>query len=298
MTLTLTPLHLGLLLAAALAAAGYLAHHQRRLKRRANLMREAMRNHDFTFSLPIVGWMPGERALLRTLNELGQDIRILVARNEVESWQRLTRVLTHEIMNATAPICSISQLLLENPPAAASDYKEGILTIHNMSNHLFTFVENYRKLTQMQRPMRTAVDLSTFAARMQATHPSLTWKTEIPRATMVHTDAQMLTQVVLNLVKNAVEAGATAVCLQWAGSSLLVSNNGRNIPAEVARNIFIPFFTTKSQGSGIGLPLSRQLMIHQGGDLALLDTPVAGYHVSFCISFGEQGPTDPLNPPV
>lgn len=289
MTLTLTPLHLGLLLAAALAAAGYLAHHQRRLKRRAHLMREAMRNHDFTFSLPVVGWLPGERALLRTLNELGQDIRILVARNEVESWQRLTRVLTHEIMNATAPICSISQLLLENPPAAASDYKEGILTIHNMSHHLFTFVENYRKLTQMQRPVRTAVDLSTFAARMQATHPSLTWKTEIPRATMVHTDEQMLTQVVLNLVKNAVEAGATAVCLQWTGSSLLVSNNGRNIPAEVARNIFIPFFTTKSQGSGIGLPLSRQLMIHQGGDLTLLDTPVAGYHVGFCISFGEQG---------
>ena len=68
MTLTLTPLHLGLLLAAALAAAGYLAHHQRRLKRRAHLMRDAMRNHDFTFSLPRVGWMPGERDLLRTLN--------------------------------------------------------------------------------------------------------------------------------------------------------------------------------------------------------------------------------------
>lgn len=289
MTLTLTPTHLWLLLAAALTAVYYIIHHQRRLKRRAHLMREAMRNHDFTFSLPVVGWLPGERALLRTLNELGQDIRILVARNEVESWQRLTRVLTHEIMNATAPICSISQALLENPPAKASDYGEGILTIHDMSNHLFTFVENYRKLTQMQRPVRTAVELSAFAARMQATHPSLTWKTEIPRATMVHTDEQMLTQVVLNLVKNAVEAGATAVCLQWADGSLLVSNNGRNIPAEVARNIFIPFFTTKSQGSGIGLPLSRQLMIHQGGDLTLLDTPVAGYHVSFCISFGEQG---------
>ena len=264
MTLTLTPLHLGLLLAAALAAAGYLAHHQRRLKRRANLMREAMRNHDFTFSLPIVGWMPGERALLRTLNELGQDIRILVARNEVESWQRLTRVLT----------------------------------IHNMSQHLLTFVENYRKLTQKQQPVCTAVDLHALVSQIQATRPTLTWEADIPEGTMVQTDAQMLTQVVLNLVKNAVEAGATAVCLQWAGSFLLVSNNGRNIPAEVARNIFIPFFTTKSQGSGIGLPLSRQLMIHQGGDLTLLDTPVAGYHVSFCISFGEQGPTDPLNPPV
>ena len=204
MTLTLTPLHLGLLLAAALAAAGYLAHHQRRLKRRAHLMREAMRNHDFTFSLPIVGWMPGERALLRTLNELGQDIRILVARNEVESWQRLTRVLTHEIMNATAPICSISQLLLENPPAATSDYKEGILTIHNMSQHLLTFVENYRKLTQKQQPVCTAVDLHALVSQIQATRPALTWETDIPEGTMVQTDAQMLTQVVLNLVKNAV----------------------------------------------------------------------------------------------
>ena len=291
MTLTLTPLHLGLLLAAALAAAGYLAHHQRRLKRRAHLMREAMRNHDFTFSLPIVGWMPGERALLRTLNELGQDIRILVARNEVESWQRLTRVLTHEIMNATAPICSISQLLLENPPAAASDYKEGILTIHNMSQHLLTFVENYRKLTQKQQPVCTAVDLHALVSQIQATRPTLTWEADIPEGTMVQTDAQMLTQVVLNLVKNAVEAGATSICFQWA-DALLVSNNGHQIPADVARNIFIPFFTTKPQGSGIGLALSRQLMILQGGDLTLLDKPAIGYHASFCISFGgrDQNP--------
>lgn len=288
MTLTLTPLHLGLLLAAALAAAGYLAHHQRRLKRRAHLMREAMRNHDFTFSLPIVGWMPGERALLRTLNEVGQDIRILVARNEVESWQRLTRVLTHEIMNATAPICSISQLLLENPPAATSDYKEGILTIHNMSQHLLTFVENYRKLTQKQQPVCTAVDLHALVSQIQATRPTLTWETDIPEGTMVQTDAQMLTQVVLNLVKNAVEAGATSICFQWA-DALLVSNNGHQIPADVARNIFIPFFTTKPQGSGIGLALSRQLMILQGGDLTLLEKPAIGYHASFCISFGGRG---------
>ena len=284
MTLTLTPLHLGLLLAAALAAAGYLAHHQRRLKRRAHLMREAMRNHDFTFSLPIVGWMPGERALLRTLNELGQDIRILVARNEVESWQRLTRVLTHEIMNATAPICSISQLLLETPPSAPSDYREGLLTIHDMSHHLYTFVENYRKLTQMQKPVLTSVDLPAFVARMQAAHSQLTWVTDIPQGTVVQTDEQMLTQVVLNLVKNAVEAGATTLFFQWTGA-LLVSNDGHQIPADVARHIFIPFFTTKPQGSGIGLAFSRQLMIQQGGDLTLADVSVPGYHVTFCVSF-------------
>ena len=284
MTLTLTSAHLWLLLAVAVVVTGCYIRHQRRLRRCAHLMREAMLNHDFTFSLPNVGWMPGERALLRTLNALGQDMRLLVAKNEVESWQRLTRVLTHEIMNATAPICSIGQLLLETPPSAPSDYREGLLTIHDMSHHLYTFVENYRKLTQMQKPVLTSVDLPAFVARMQAAHSQLTWVTDIPQGTVVQTDEQMLTQVVLNLVKNAVEAGATTLCFQWTGA-LLVSNDGHQIPADVARHIFIPFFTTKPQGSGIGLAFSRQLMIQQGGDLTLADVSVPGYHVTFCVSF-------------
>ena len=284
MTLTLTSAHLWLLLAVAVVVTGCYIRHQRRLRRCAHLMREAMLNHDFTFSLPNVGWMPGERALLRTLNALGQDMRLLVAKNEVESWQRLTRVLTHEIMNATAPICSIGQLLLETPPSAPSDYREGLLTIHDMSHHLYTFVENYRKLTQMQKPVLTSVDLPAFVARMQAAHSQLTWVTDIPQGTVVQTDEQMLTQVVLNLVKNAVEAGATTLFFQWTGA-LLVSNDGHQIPADVARHIFIPFFTTKPQGSGIGLAFSRQLMIQQGGDLTLADVSVPGYHVTFCVSF-------------
>ena len=284
MTLTLTSAHLWLLLAVAVVVTGCYIRHQRRLRRCAHLMREAMLNHDFTFSLPNVGWMPGERALLRTLNALGQDMRLLVAKNEVESWQRLTRVLTHEIMNATAPICSISQLLLETPPSAPSDYREGLLTIHDMSHHLYTFVENYRKLTQMQKPVLTSVDLPAVVARMQAAHSQLTWVTDIPQGTVVQTDEQMLTQVVLNLVKNAVEAGATTLFFQWTGA-LLVSNDGHQIPADVARHIFIPFFTTKPQGSGIGLAFSRQLMIQQGGDLTLADVSVPSYHVSFCVSF-------------
>ncbi len=284
MTLTLTSAHLWLLLAVAVVVTGCYIRHQRRLRRCAHLMREAMLNHDFTFRLPNVGWLPGERALLRTLNALGQDMRLLVAKNEVESWQRLTRVLTHEIMNATAPICSISQLLLETPPSAPSDYREGLLTIHDMSHHLYTFVENYRKLTQMQKPVLTSVDLPAFVARMQAAHSQLTWVTDIPQGTVVQTDEQMLTQVVLNLVKNAVEAGATTLFFQWTGA-LLVSNDGHQIPADVARHIFIPFFTTKPQGSGIGLAFSRQLMIQQGGDLTLADVSVPGYHVTFCVSF-------------
>ena len=187
-------------------------------------------------------------------------------------------------MNATAPICSISQLLLETPPSSPSDYREGLLTIHDMSHHLYTFVENYRKLTQMQKPVLTSVDLPAFVARMQAAHSQLTWVTDIPQGTVVQTDEQMLTQVVLNLVKNAVEAGATTLFFQWTGA-LLVSNDGHQIPADVARHIFIPFFTTKPQGSGIGLAFSRQLMIQQGGDLTLADVSVPGYHVTFCVSF-------------
>ena len=85
-------------------------------------MREAIRNHDFTFHLPVKGLFFGERALQEALNDLGKDISSLVAQNEVESWQKLTRVLTHEIMNATTPICSISQAYLNNPQIKGTPY--------------------------------------------------------------------------------------------------------------------------------------------------------------------------------
>ena len=88
---------------------GWFYHHQVLLRDRAHLMREAIRNQEFTFRLPVKGLFFGERALQEALNETGRDIGRLLARNEVESWQRLTRVLTHEIMNATTPIASISQ---------------------------------------------------------------------------------------------------------------------------------------------------------------------------------------------
>ena len=282
MTLTLTPLHLGLLLAAALAAAGYLAHHQRRLKRRAHLMREAMRNHDFTFSLPIVGWMPGERALLRTLNELGQDIRILVARNEVESWQRLTRVLTHEIMNVTTPIQSITQAYLSHPMIKGTPYEEGIRVIHDTSAGLAIFVSNYRKLTQLEEPQPTAVNLRTFASELQTLYPDLVWHISIPASITLRTDKHLLRQALINLIKNAIEAGARTIDLRWQ-EALYISNDGEPIPAAVRQEIFVPFFTTKSSGSGIGLSLSRQILIRQGILLSLADTPVCGYHVSFVL---------------
>ena len=100
---------LGVLLIATII---WIIRRQRSLKLRAHLMQEAIRNRDFTFRLPTDGLLPGERAMQQTLNQLGETIRQQVNQNEVESWERLTRVLTHEMMNATAPITSISKSML------------------------------------------------------------------------------------------------------------------------------------------------------------------------------------------
>ena len=126
--------------------------HQRRLSTRVRLMREALRNRDFMFRLPTDSIMPGERDLQKMLNEMGGEINKLMARSEVESWQRLTRVLTHEIMNAVAPISSITQAYISSPLVKGTPLEEGMQAIRDTSVNLQTFVESYRKLTQLQAP--------------------------------------------------------------------------------------------------------------------------------------------------
>lgn len=259
-------------------------HHQRLLKRRAHLMREAVRNREFTFRLPTKGLWPGERALQQTLNDLGRDISHLVAENEVESWQRLIRVLTHEIMNTTAPICSISQSFLDNPAIQGSPYEEGIRAIHTSGAALTAFTASFRKLTRMQPPALSRVSMAGFARKIQTLHPEVRWTVSIPATTEVTADEGMLLQVLTNLIRNAREAGATAVALHWQGA-LMVSNNGALIPPAVLRSIFVPFFTTKPGGQGIGLALSRQLMISQGGNLTVPDHPMPGWPVTFAVCF-------------
>ncbi len=105
-------------------------------------MRDAMRHRDFSFRLPTKGLLFGEKAMQKALNDMGHDIEKLVAHNEVESWQRLTRVLTHEIMNATTPIRSISQAYLSNPDIKDTLYEEGIQAIYDTSTGLAEFVNS------------------------------------------------------------------------------------------------------------------------------------------------------------
>ena len=266
-----------------LCLAAWYIRHQRRLKERAWLMREALRNHDYSFRLPTKGLPPGERAMQQLLNDMGQEIRGLMAQQEVESWQRLTRVLTHEIMNATAPISSITQSFLHRPDVKGTPLEDGIRAIRDTSSGLTSFVESYRKFMQLQKAESTDASLLEVVSSVQSLYSSLGWNISIDADQKVYADVHLLRQVLANLAKNAQEAGATQIDVRWQDDLLAVSNDGTPIPAEVRNEIFVPFFTTKKHGSGIGLALSRQMMVMQGGDLMLSDTHVGGYNVSFLL---------------
>lgn len=293
----ITPLHIGVGLGVGLLILIILfIRHQRLLSLRARLMHEAIRNHDFTFRLPTTLLFPGERDLQNTLNEMGSEINRLLARSEVESWRRLTRVLTHEIMNSVAPIQSITQAYIASPMVKGTPLEEGMKAIYDTSLSLATFVDSYRKLTQLQPADIQPVDLQQFVTSIPALYPDIQWHISLNTPTSAKTDLGMLRQVMTNIIKNAIEAEAHSVDIRLAQCSandnlqeedttlqLLVSNDGQAIAAEVAREIFIPFFTTKKKGQGIGLAIARQMMMACGGNLWLADTLVAGYHTTFVV---------------
>ena len=292
-----------ILIIIAIALVLYLLwHHQHTLKVRAYLMTESIRNRDFSFRLSTKGLLFGERAMQQSLNDMGEEVRQLVNHSEVESWEKLTRVLTHEIMNSTAPIASISSSLLNREDVVGTPLEEGIRAIHSTAARLNTFVVNYRKMSQLQKPEPQDFDLTPFLKNLTSLYPELEWEIDMPPTCTAHTDAALLHQVLINMVKNALEAGAKKMGLKVeriessyhhqsyqietsnaSRVSITISNDGKPIPPDVRSSIFIPFFTTKATGSGIGLSLSRQIIIKQGGSLELLDTPMPTYHTSFCI---------------
>ena len=274
---------------------GAFVRHQRSLKLRAHLMQEAIRNHDFTFRLPTDGLLPGERAMQQTMNQLGETIRRQMNQNEVESWERLTRVLTHEIMNATAPIASISQSMLARSDVRGTPLEEGIQAIHDTSRFLNEFVANYRKMSELERPVLANVALRPLLDDISRTYPGLDWEVDVPHDITTRADAGMLRQVLMNIVKNALEAGARKIVVEKVddapgGSShdgqlsLYIGNDGHPIPAANRPSLFVPFFTTKRGGSGIGLSLSRRMMVQQGGMLELAEAQCHGCHAAFLLT--------------
>lgn len=268
----------------------WLAYHQKTLKQRAYLMKEAIRNKDFMFRISTKGLLPGERALQQALNEMGEAMADNIKKNEVEAWERLMRVLTHEIMNATAPISSISQAMLARKDVKGSQMEDGIKAINSTANHLNVFVDSYRKLTQLQKPVMETVQVKDLIAETVALYPEIEWNTDDVIDCDIYTDSSMLRQVLINLIKNAVEAKAVKMAIETKSIesadgnrnlAICISNNGSPIPPDVASTIFVPFFTTKSSGTGIGLSLSRQLMARLGGSIELLDNSRTSYITTF-----------------
>ena len=268
-------------------------HHQRKLRLRAHLMQEAIRNQDFTFRLPTNGLLPGERAMQETLNQLGSIIRQQVSQNEVESWERLTRVLTHEMMNATAPITSISQSMLNRTDVKGTTLEDGIRAIHDTSRHLSDFVANYRKMSELEKPVLTDIQLRQILDDICRAYPQINWEINVPSSINVNADAGMFRQIMINLIKNAIEAEAQKIVIALINNeetshnqplTLYVGNDGMPIPAENRQSLFVPFFTTKRSGSGIGLSLSRRMMIQQGGMLELAEKPFEGCRAGFILS--------------
>ena len=230
------------------------------------------------------------------------DVSHELSNQEVDSWIKLIRVLTHEIMNTITPVTSLSETLLTRV-TEDKDLKQGLETIHKTGTELLAFVNNYRRFTHVPQPQPALFYVEPFLERM-----ALLCNHEVeievsPKDLLVYADESLLSHVVTNLLKNAVEAfkekeredkqECRSEDLQSAASKkafirlkayantqesiiIDVSNNAGLIPEDVASHIFIPFFTTKPEGSGIGLSLSRQIMRVSGGSLSLLQDKAQG----------------------
>ena len=206
------------------------------------------------------------------------DVSHELSNQEVDSWIKLIRVLTHEIMNTITPVTSLSETLLTRV-TEDKDLKQGLETIHKTGTELLTFVNNYRRFTHVPQPQPALFYVEPFLERMAMLCNHEVEISVSPKDLLAYADESLLSHVVTNLLKNAVEAFKEKRKLSFirlqayanAQESIIidVSNNAGLIPEDVASHIFIPFFTTKPEGSGIGLSLSRQIMRVSGGSLSL-----------------------------
>ena len=216
------------------------------------------------------------------------DVRIIafndisgdIAENEQESWSKLIRVLTHEIMNTVTPIASLSETLL-NFEGADGEIRNGLDTISQSSRSLIKFVDSYRNLTRVASPVKKAFFVRDLADRVinltkeQALISGATCTyIEKSEDVLLYADEGQITQILINLVKNAIQADAKKVEISAEINLsehiiINVENDGRPISKDSQDEIFVPFYTTKQDGTGIGLSLSRQMMRLHNGTLNL-----------------------------
>ena len=226
-----------------------------------------------------------ENKFNRTLNRIRTIFEKQRQAHEQDSWTKLIRVLTHEIMNTVSPIASLSDAMAKSVDEnghSELDIKAGLETISDSSKNLIGFVQTYRQLSGVAKPIRKALDLrelmdnvialnSEFAADRGA---SCEYRPEEDDL-MIYADEGQISQILINLIKNALQAGAkhidiTAKMGKDDDVIIQVANDGEPIPVSAQEQIFIPFYTTKKEGSGIGLSISRQIMRNHNGTIELV----------------------------
>lgn len=226
-----------------------------------------------------------------------QDIQTELEEKEMEAWLNLIRVLTHEIMNSITPISSLAATadgMLKDQKNKISrevydDIGEALQTIHGRSKGLIGFVENYRQLGRLPKPVLEIIELKQLFSRIsrlmadQLKESGIKMQCRVdPGSLEVTADPKLVEQICINLIRNAVDAlaGKTNGVIRLEGRMdergrivIEIIDNGRGIPGHVKPSIFVPFFTTKKDGSGIGLSLSRQIMRAHGGSLQVHSNP-------------------------
>lgn len=221
-----------------------------------------------------------------TLNRIKWIVDRRRQQNEQESWTKLIRVLTHEIMNTVSPIASLSDALshyVDVPQEIRDvDVKAGLETIASSSKDLIRFVESYRELAGVARPVKKAlmvdelvskvIELTSQQCMDAGVSCSYIAETE---DVLIYADESQISRILINLIKNAIQAEARHISITSGIDSeeqtiISVSNDGIPISPASREQIFIPFFTTKRDGSGIGLSLSRQIMLAHNGRLDLV----------------------------
>nr|WP_306447920.1 ATP-binding protein [Odoribacter splanchnicus] len=236
----------------------------------------------------------GKHTRLLVINDIENEMD----EKEIDSWIRLIRVLAHEIMNSIAPITSLSDTLLEihktnpaahTPETIRQNTINGLQVISETGKGLVSFVESYRKFTRIPQPEKEIIELNEFIQRMiilcsmEPNFSAITIQTQLtPENIRVYADPNLLGQVMLNLMKNAIQAlqnrenpilRVVAEQLPTGNIRLQVIDNGPGIPSDMINEIFVPFFTTKNEGTGIGLSIARQIMRAHGGNLKVSSIP-------------------------
>lgn len=219
----------------------------------------------------------GKEVSIVTFNDITREME----NNESESWTRLIRVLTHEIMNTVTPVASLSSALSQNLDSySAEDIRSALGTIASSSEGLISFVQSYRSLTHISAPVRKAFylkDLVNDSVNIaKANWPSVNvLYRELSSDVILYADYGQMSQVLNNLIKNAVQAGAgnvsiTASIDKREQTVIDIANDGESISASGQEQLFVPFYTTKgSAGTGVGLSLCRQIVRLNGGTIKL-----------------------------